>query len=124
MSNNQLYAVAYVYVNGGLLAEAASVSVKRATNSQPVTTIVKGYAGESPGASMTEISIEGAVPAAGFEMNPGPFMAQLKAVEFTMFVAGAKMTFKGFITEDNFQYAVNSEAKLSFSARGNFADYT
>lgn len=123
MANLQLYTAAFVYVNGALLTEAASISVKRATNSQAVSTIVKGYGGESQGAAMTEVSVEGAVPAADFELNPGKFMGSLQPVEFTIFAAGKTLVFKGFIISDNFSYAVNSEAKLSFEARGGFSDW-
>lgn len=122
-SSLQLYTAASVYVNGSLLAEEASVQVKRATNSQQVITVAKGYAGESPGAAMCEVTVESAVPADDFELNPGKFMSELAVVEFTIFAAGNTLTFKGFVTEDNFSHAANSESKLSFSARGSFADW-
>lgn len=122
-SNLQLYTAANVYINGSLLAEEASVTVARSTNSQQVITVAKGYAGESPGAPMTDITVENAVPAADFEVNPGKFMAELKVVEFTVFAAGNTLTFKGFIITDNFSHAANTESKLSFTARGSFADW-
>lgn len=122
-SNLQLYTNASVYVNGGLLAEEASVQVSRATNSQQVITVAKGYAGESPGAAMCEITVESAVPADDFELNPGKFMGENQIVEFTVFAAGNTLTFKGFIISDNFSHAANTESKLSFQARGSFADW-
>lgn len=124
VSNLQLYSLANVYVNGSLLAEEASMSVDRATNSQIVNTVAKGYAGESPGAAMTELSVDSAVPAADFELNPGKFMGSLQVVEFTSFVAGRTLTFKGFMISDNFKHAVNSQSMLSFKARGSFSDWT
>jgi hypothetical protein len=122
-TNLQLYTAAYVYVNGGLLAEEAHVTVDRATNSQPNISVAKGYSGESPGAPQTEISVESNVPAASFEFNPGPFMGQLQQVEFTIFAAAMTMTFKGFIISDNFTHAANTASKLSFKARGVFSDW-
>jgi hypothetical protein len=124
MANLQLYTAAYVYVDGALLAEEASVTVNRATNSQPVSTVAKGYAGESPGAPTVEISVDNAVPAAGFEFNPGGKMEGLREVEFTVFAAEQTMTFKGFITSDTFNHAINAESKLSFTARGSFSDWS
>lgn len=120
----QLYTLGEVYVNGAKLAEEAQMSISRKTNSQAVLTVARGYSGESPGAAMTDISITNAVPAAAFELNPGSFMGQLKVVEFTCFAAGQTLSFKGFIIEDNFSHAVNSEAKLEFKARGEFSDWT
>lgn len=123
VSNLQLYTLANVYVNGSLLAEEASVTVDRATNSQQVITVAKGYAGESPGAAMTELSVENVVPAADFELNPGKFMGSMQVVEFSAFAAGRTLTFKGFIVSDNFSHAANSASKLSFKARGSFSDW-
>jgi hypothetical protein len=121
--NLQLYTKATVYIDGNLLSEEASVTVKRSTGSQAVKTTAKGYAGESPGAPMTEIQVENAVPAADFELNPGQYMANLDSAEVTIFAAGNTLTVTGFIYEDNFSHAVESQSKLSFSARGPFADW-
>lgn len=123
-TNLQLYSNARIFVNGSELTEAADVQVSRATNSQQIVTIAKGYAGESPGAPMTEITVNNAVPAADFEMNPGKFMGEMKIVEFTVFAGNATLTFKGFIISDNFQYAANSQSQLSFTARGSFSDWS
>lgn len=123
VSNLQLYTLANVYINGSLLAEEASVAIDRATNSQQIITVAKGYAGESPGAPMTEMSVENVVPAADFELNPGKFMGTLQVVEFTAFAAGRTLTFKGFIISDNFQHAANSASKLAFKCRGSFSDW-
>jgi hypothetical protein len=122
-SNAQLYTVAYIYINGSLLAEEASLNVDRVTNSQEVLTVAKGYAGESPGAAMTQVSVDNAVPSADFEFNPGNFMGAMQPVEITVFAANNKLTFTGFIISDNFSHAVNSASKLSFSARGSFANF-
>jgi|SRR5271169_1026903 len=123
VSNLQLYTLANIYINGSLLAEEASVTIDRATNSQQIITVAKGYAGESPGAPMTEMSIENVVPAADFELNPGKFMGTLQIVEFTAFAAGRTLTFKGFIISDNFSHAANTASKLGFKCRGSFSDW-
>ena len=124
----QQYSLIDVYVNGGKLAEEASVTINRRTNAQNVNTVAKGFAGQSPGAAIIEIKVTNAVPAATFELNPGQFMgltggSALGVVEITLFAAGQTLTTKGFITDDNFSHAVNSEAKLEFSAICSPADW-
>lgn len=123
------YAIGEIYINGQQAMQEASMTFSRKTNSQAVLTVALGYSGESPGAPMCEVNVTSAVPSAGFEIDPGAFMGNtgggaqsaLQPVKFALFVAGKKLQFNGFITEDDFSHAVNSEAKLSFKARGEFA---
>jgi hypothetical protein len=127
----QLYAIGEIYIGSKLLAQEGSLSVSRKTNSQAIMTVANGYSGESPGAPMCEVEVTSAVPAAGFELDPGDYMgaepeastvvAALRVVSFTIHAAGKLLQFKGFIIEDSFSHAVNSEAKLNFKARGEFA---
>lgn len=124
MANLQQYTQGIPYVDGAALTEATSVRVRRATNSQPVNTIAKGYAGESPGAGMIEIDVENAVPSLAFELNPGKFMKNLATCEFTLFAGNATLTVKGFIVEDSFQAGVNAASGLSFTFRAPFEDWT
>jgi hypothetical protein len=123
MSNVQLYTLAYCTADGKLLTEEASLTVNRATNSQAVNTVAKGYAGESPGAPTVEIQVTNAVPAADFELNAGPFMKSLKAVEMGVIVAGKQLVAKGFIIADSFKHSVNSESNYDFTFRGGFEDF-
>lgn len=123
----QLYSLAQVYINGSLLAEEASVTIDRDTKALPVMTVAKGFSGMSPGAPMMSIQVENGVPAAGFELNPGQFMSisgGLQVVEVSIFAAGQLLTTKGFVVSDNFQHAVNQEAKLKFSITAQFADWS
>ncbi len=119
----QLYTLAFVTVGGRLLTEHVDAQVNRSTNSQPVNTVSKGYAGESPGAPMVEIDVTNAVPAADFEMDPGPYMENLDVVEIGVLVAGKQLVASGFIISDSFSHSVNSESKLSFKFRGSYASY-
>lgn len=124
MSGNlQKYTKAAVYVDGALLSEEASVTIKRVTGAQVVKTVAKGFAGVSPGAPMLTISVENAVPSADFELNPGDYMTELDAAELTIFAAGSTLTSKGFILEDNFSHAVETQSKLTFEFTGQFADW-
>lgn len=123
----QLYSLAVVLVNGSLLSEETSVRVGRDARAQEVATVVKGFAGLSPGAAFTTIDVENGVPAADFELNPGKFFAvgqgTLQVVELTVFAANRTLSTKGFITKDNFSHAVNSEAKINFSFVGEPANW-
>lgn len=123
MANLQLYTLASVYVDGRLLTEEGSVQVKRMTNSQPVTTVAKGYAGESPGAATIEITVDNAVPSRDFELNPDAYMATLKSAEITLFAAGKTLTVKGYIVEDTFSHSTNNPSGLSFTFRGPFESW-
>jgi hypothetical protein len=123
MANVQLYTLAYCTADGKLLTEEASITVNRATNSQAVNTVAKGYAGESPGAPTVEIQVQNAVPAADFELNAGPFMKALKSVEMGVICAGKQLVAKGFIISDSFKHSVNSESMYDFTFRGGFEDF-
>jgi hypothetical protein len=121
--STQLYTQAYVYWNGKLLMEHASVTVTRSSGSQAVTTVGRGYAGESLGAPTCEVQVDNAVPVAGFEQNMQDFIETLEPGEIGVLVAGLMMTGKGFIVQDSFKHAVNQESGYSFSYRGGFAKW-
>lgn len=124
MANAAIYSLLYVYANGALLTQEASVNVRRSTGSQAVVTVANGYAGESPGAGMVEIDVSNAIPAADFEFDAGRAMESLQAVEIGVVGPGGKqLTAKGFIIEDSFQHSVNSESKYDFKFRGSFQKF-
>ena len=123
-----LYAQAEVFINGSKLAEEAQVSVERNTNAQVVNTVAKGFAGLATGAPVMNIKITNAVPAVAFELNPGAFMGMpsggsLQVIELTIFAAGQTLTAKGFVLNDNFSHAVNTESKLEMSLMCEPADW-
>ena len=119
----QLYTLVTCYVDGAMLAEEARVTIDRETNAQNVLTVAKGFAGLSPGAAMMMITIESAIPAAAFELNPGFKMKNLVVTEFTFAAAGSVLTTKGFIVSDNLAHAVNSESKLDMKIVAEMADW-
>jgi hypothetical protein len=121
MANLQLYSLAYVTMDGALLTEEASVSITRNLGSQAVSTVMKGYAGECPGASMVEIQVTNAVPAAGFEFNAQGKMQSFVPAEIGLIVGGQTIQVKGFIISDSFKHSVNSESTYEFTFRGQFA---
>jgi hypothetical protein len=123
MSNVQTYTKAVVYVNSNLLTEESNVTVKRESGSNEVKTVAKGYAGESPGAPMTMITVRNAVPSADFEFNPGLNINRSEEVEVSIFAAGKTLTVVGFIISDNFTHGVGNQAELEFEFRGGPSDW-
>jgi hypothetical protein len=123
MSNVQQYTKAVVYVNSNLLTEESNVTIKRESGGNAVKTVAKGYAGRSPGAPMTMITVRNAVPSADFELNPGPFLNNTEEVEISVFAAGKTLTVVGFITNDNFQHGVDNSAELEFEFEGGPSDW-
>lgn len=122
--STQIYTFAEVYVDGRKLMEQASVKVTRDSKAQPVYTVARKFAGMSPGAEELMISIESAVPASDFELNPGAYIKAMKPVKLTIFAGGRTLETNGFFTKDDFSHSVNAEAKLSFDFMGEFADWT
>ena len=119
MSGNlQLYSLLFVGIEGTLLIEEQQVDLTRTTNSQPVSTVAKGYAGESPGAAMIELDVTSAVPQGGFEFDMGQKMAGLIPVSFQVRGPGGKdAKGQGFVYSDTIRHGVNQEATYSFRLR-------
>lgn len=113
------YSKAQVLWNGQLLAEEASVTLKRASNAQQVKTVAKGFAGMTVGAAMTSGTVSNAVPSSGFELDPGPFINQVLQGQLTIIIGDPSeqqfaLTVNAFITDDNFSHAVDANSKLDF----------
>lgn len=122
MSNLQQYTLIYVTVDDAILTEEGSVDVKMMTDAQIIKTVAKGFAGVSPGAPMCEIDVTSAIPSAGFELDPSPYMKSLQVVEMGLQLAGEVKTSKGFIIDGSFRHAVDSPSGLSFRFMGTFPE--
>lgn len=122
----QVYTLVTVLVDGALLTEESQVSVDRDSRAQEVATTAKGFAGFSPGAPITRIEVDNAVPSSDFELNPGKFFTtpgDLIPCEITLFAASRTLTSKGFVIKDTLRHGVNAEARISFSFVGEPADW-
>lgn len=116
MSNQQLYSLLFVGINGTLLAEEQSVDVKRTADAQIVLTVAKGIAGVSPGAGHVVVDVKNAMPAAGIEFDAGPNIAGLIPVNVQVIgPANKSVKGKGWILNDSFRHGVNQEASYEFS---------
>jgi hypothetical protein len=122
VANLQLYTLLFCSADGVLLAEEVQITLTRTTNSQPVNTVAKGYAGESQGAPMQEFDVDSAIPAGGFEFDAGQKMLALATTD--LFVIGPGGTVnrgKAFIISDVTKHGVNQEASYTFRARAPMA---
>ncbi len=119
----QVYTLAFATVNGGILTQNSGIAMERTTGSQPVLTLLRGYAGESPGAGMTTISLQNVVPAVDFEFMADVFMESLTAVEIGVNVASRIMVCKGFIIKDSYKQSVNGEGQYDMDFRGGFTRF-
>jgi hypothetical protein len=117
-SSLQLYTLLYIGINGTLLAEEQEIDLARTTNSQAISTVAKGYAGESPGAQMIEVDCSNAIPAGGFEFDMGKSMFGLIPIDVQVDgPGGTQLRGKAFVISDTIRHGVNQEAKYSFKAR-------
>lgn len=118
----QLFSDAYVFADGTMLAMAASVSLEKKSNSTPINTLHKGFAGLSKGAGVSELTIESAVPSKDFEMV-GKALVDFwimsgEPVEFGI-VMGARTTrLKGIIDQASYTQSVNDSSKVSIHIIG------
>lgn len=117
-ANLQLYTLIFAVADGVLLAEEISIDVTRTTNSQPVATVAKGYAGESPGAAMMEVDVTNAIPSGGFEFDMGKKIAGLIPLNVQVLgPGGTSARGQAFVYSDSIRHGVNQEAQYSFRAR-------
>ena len=118
------YAVGYIFVDGQLLAEALSVDLDYQTGNQIVVTQYKGFAGVSPGADRTMITVKSAIPKAGLELNVYDIAKNRTPVEFVIFAAGNKRTSTGFIQGVKESFGVDTPSSLDFDFEGDPLEYT
>ncbi len=115
MANLGLYSIMVAVVNGTLVAEEQQIDFTRTANAQQIATVIKGFAGLSPGAPMLEVDIENAAPQGGFEFDAGPYILSLTPVQVQVIGPGGKvMKGDAFITEDHGTHGVNQAMRYRF----------
>jgi hypothetical protein len=97
------------------LAEAISVSVSIAPNSQPVRTMKKGLSGRSRGPVECTIRVSNAVPKAGMEIDFLEKCINDADVTINIVVGGKRLGFDGWITGFDAEYSVGSPAGATFT---------
>jgi len=115
MANSQLYSILVGVVGGVLLAEEQEIDFARTANAQQVDTVIKGFAGMSPGSPMLEVDVNNAAPQGGFEFDAGPYILSLTLVAVQVIGPGGKvMKGDAFIIQDNGKHGVNQQMRYNF----------
>lgn len=123
MADSILYSGVDIIFDDKPMAEAASVTIRKNPALNPVFTLAKGFAGMSLGAATCEMTIDSAVPAADFEVNPDPYMQKGRIVEVGLVMANRQMQGKMFVTGGDYSRAVNQEARLTITLMGPMAPW-
>lgn len=115
-----LYDQVYVFVDGALLSEALTVATGLESDDQDVATMVKGFAGLTPGPQRRTVKVENAVPSAGFEY---PFEKKYKdrsvvQIKLQSGSTGKSMVSDGFFTGVNVDAGVGKSTSVSFEFKG------
>jgi hypothetical protein len=111
-----LYATGLMFVDGILVAEEVSFTTNFDTKNNVIETQAKGFAGISPGAGTTKVTVVSAVPRAGFELDYYKRATQRLPVEFTAVRGTKKLSFKGFIMTIDEKYGVNQASEGTIDA--------
>ncbi len=121
--STQLYSSCEVYIDGAKATEETSVKVTFDSKASVIDTVSRGFAGVSPGSRMITLTVDNAVPSAGFEFDPTISIRDLQVREITLFAAGKTLTSKGFIMSSSFSHSVNAASTLSFEFSGDYATW-
>lgn len=120
-SSATLYTLLYATINSALLLEEQSCDMKRIGGGQIVGTVAKRFAGISPGMSIAQITITSAIPAAGFEYDPGDSIDGYLPIDYAIVGPGGKSAKgTGFIMEDEVKHAMNQESSHTMMITGSF----
>jgi len=118
-TNTLIYTKVQVEIAGSPAMEASKVSFDRTVNSVAVKTINKGYSGETPGAPMSEMTLDFAVPDGQFEFDIESAIQTVTPVEFTIKLNNGKfVNFNGTITNDSLSYSIDDNTTYNLKARG------
>jgi hypothetical protein len=93
----ELYAKGTLFVEGIIVMQAVEFSIDFDTNDNPVNTLALGFAGITPGAGTTAVSITSAVPRTGFEISYHKWAKERKAIEVLGYRGASSISVKGFI---------------------------
>ena len=107
-----------VFVNGRLQAECSSVRVREISNNQPVHTFHKDLAGKSDGPNEAEITLEGAIPVAGYETSFDDALIDKAFMQVTTAHGGKRNTYDCWVDDFETSHAVNQTANYTVNLKG------
>jgi hypothetical protein len=114
----ELYSQGQIFADGQLVADATTVKLDFNTNDNPVFTLAKGFAGITPGAGQTGVSIDQAIPRAGYDYDWFQRAVGRTPVEIVAWRGSKKMNIKGFIQTIGEQLGVNQTSVGSIAIIG------
>lgn len=114
----ELYTQGLIFVDGMIAMEEVSFNVDYSTNDNVVVTQARGFAGITPGAGQTKVSITTAIPRAGYEIDYYKRAIARTPCELVGWRGSSKINLKGFIMSIGEKHGVNttSEAAIEFVA--------
>lgn len=112
---SEIYSQGQIFADGILIADAVTVGVDYNTNDQPVLTMGKGFNGITPGAGQTNVSIDEAIPRAGYGYDWFQRAVNRTPVEVVVWRGSKKMNLKGFIMTIGEKLGVNQTSVGSIS---------
>jgi hypothetical protein len=116
------YSNAFVFANGKLLLQAASVTLQKKANSSPQNTLHKGFAGQSKGAGVIEVTIDNAVPVDDIEFVGGAlpdyWVQSGEPIEIGIVMGSRTTRLRGFIDEASYSHSTNDAARVSIHLIG------
>jgi hypothetical protein len=115
-----IYDQMFQYVNGALLAENTTVKLALEGTEVDVMTIVKGFAGQTPGPTKVTASCENVIPVSGFEVNTWNMQLNSEIVEmkFQFGGSGISLTSEGFIRGNVIDAGVSATSGITFEFHG------
>ena len=113
------HAMLLTTVNGSPLLQAEKYHVGRDMKNILVETIALGVCGVSRGSAMIAIDVTEAVPAAGFDFDPGLFMdALIPVTACVQGPGGQTLMCPAYVMKDDLEQSANAKASHSFQMVG------
>jgi hypothetical protein len=106
------------YINGRLQAEASSCKVNFQSRDNEVMTMQKGFAGFSDGPARVEISVDCAIPKAGYEFDFFNVCVRKQKVRAVVVIAGQRKNFECRVTDHSETTSDSAAAGLSVTLVG------
>lgn len=123
----QLFSNAYLFAGGTLIAMAASIQIEKKSNSTPIHTLHRGFAGQCHGSGTTELTVEQAIPTKDFELIGGSlvdfWVASGLPVDFGIIMGARTTRLKGIVDSASYSHSVNDASKVSFHVIGRFEPF-
>ncbi len=116
------YAQLYPSINGAVLGEVTETSFRSENTDQDVMTLLKNYAGVTPGPLKGVLSLTFMIPESGLEVDIMALERARGVVDFGMLQSGSgqRMLSKGFVRNTSLEAGVGQNARATCEIHGEF----